>query len=343
MKHVPINQRSTRIKKAGLFSRWQPKYAAHNVATFPVLITEEAKRPAITNYGRVGLPGSAELATKRQFANANAFGFMTGPRSKITVLDVDTTDEAILANALDQHGQSPLVVRSVSGKFHAYYRHNGERRKIRPWRGLAIDLLGTGGFVVAPPSEVAKGSYSFIQGTLDELDQLPALRNLDLPQPKQPSAIDGERNKKLWHHCMGAAHHVENFDELLDVARTFHDDCLPPSDDSEVIKAAQSAWRKTERGENWFEAELVRRHGQLLQQRTPETAEALFWEAIGIARKQEAKLWELRAAASLAHLWLGQGRRTEARDLLAPIYGWFTEGFDTPDLKEAKALLDELA
>jgi Bifunctional DNA primase/polymerase, N-terminal/Primase C terminal 1 (PriCT-1) len=247
----PINQRSARINKAGLFSRRQPQYAAHNIATFPVLITEEAKRPAVTNYGKVGLPGSAELASKRQFEDANAFGFMTGPRSKITVLDVDTTDETILANALDQHGQSPLVVRSGSGKFHAYYRHNGERRKIRPWRGLAIDLLGTGGFVVAPPSEVAKGSYSFIQGTLDDLDQLPALRNLDLPQPKQPSAIDGERNNKLWHHCMGAARHVENFDELLDVARTFNDDCLPPLDDSEVIKAAQSAWRKTERGENW--------------------------------------------------------------------------------------------
>jgi hypothetical protein len=228
----PINQRSARINKAGLFSRWQPQYAAHNIATFPVPITEEAKRPAVTNYGKVGLPGSAELASKRQFEDANAFGFMTGPRSKITVLDVDTTDETILANALDQHGQSPLVVRSGSGKFHAYYRHNGERRKIRPWRGLAIDLLGTGGFVVAPPSEVAKGSYSFIQGTLDDLDQLPALRNLDLPQPKQPSAIDGERNNKLWHHCMGAARHVENFDELLDVARTFNDDCLPPLDDS---------------------------------------------------------------------------------------------------------------
>jgi hypothetical protein len=83
----------------GLFSRWQPHYAAHNIATFPVLITEEAKRPAVTNYGKVGLPGSAELASKRQFSDTDAFGFMTGPRSKITVLDVDTSDEKILASA----------------------------------------------------------------------------------------------------------------------------------------------------------------------------------------------------------------------------------------------------
>ena len=71
-------------------------------------------------------------------------------------------------------------------------------------------------------------------------------------------------------------------------------------------------------------------------------AEELYRKDLGIAREQEAKLWELRAAASLARLRCDQGRRREARDLLAPVYGWFTEGFDTPDLKEAKALLDEL-
>ena len=71
--------------------------------------------------------------------------------------------------------------------------------------------------------------------------------------------------------------------------------------------------------------------------------EACFLRAMTIAREQNAKLWELRATASLARLWAEQGRRTEAHDLLAPIYGWFTEGFDTADLKDARALLDELA
>jgi predicted ATPase len=71
-------------------------------------------------------------------------------------------------------------------------------------------------------------------------------------------------------------------------------------------------------------------------------AEELYREALSIAQEQEAKLWELRAAASLARFRHDQGRHTEARDLLAPVYGWFTEGFDTPDLKDAKALLDEL-
>ena len=71
--------------------------------------------------------------------------------------------------------------------------------------------------------------------------------------------------------------------------------------------------------------------------------EQKFLAALAVAREQGAKLWELRAATSLARLRRDQGRHAEARHLLAPVYGWFTEGFATPDLKEAKALLDELA
>jgi predicted ATPase len=97
-------------------------------------------------------------------------------------------------------------------------------------------------------------------------------------------------------------------------------------------------------GERWFAAELYRHKGQLLlRQGHSEAAEELYRKALSIAKEQEAKLWELRAAVSLAGLRRDQGRRAEARNLLAPVYGWFTEGFGTPDLKEAKALLDELA
>jgi predicted ATPase len=74
-----------------------------------------------------------------------------------------------------------------------------------------------------------------------------------------------------------------------------------------------------------------------------EDAEALFGQALEIARRQEAKTFELRTATSLARLWQRQGKRAAARALLAPLTAWFTEGFDTPDLIDAKALLDELA
>ena len=72
-------------------------------------------------------------------------------------------------------------------------------------------------------------------------------------------------------------------------------------------------------------------------------AEAYFERALTVARRQQAKSWELRAAVSTARLWRDQGKRDEARELLAPVYSWLTEGFDTLDLKDAKALLDELA
>jgi predicted ATPase len=97
--------------------------------------------------------------------------------------------------------------------------------------------------------------------------------------------------------------------------------------------------------ERWWEAELHRLKGELLLLQTapdlPQAA-ACFHEALTIARRQQAKSLELRAAMSLARLWQQQGKRAQAYDLLAPIYGWFTEGFDTADLQDAKVLLEEL-
>src|SRR5262249_16875545 len=99
-------------------------------------------------------------------------------------------------------------------------------------------------------------------------------------------------------------------------------------------------------GERWYEAELHRLKGELLLQQHLDNqaeAETCFQQAITIAQNQQAKSFELRTATSLAKLWQQQGKRQEAHDLLAPVYHWFTEGFDTADLIEAKALLDALA
>jgi predicted ATPase len=98
-------------------------------------------------------------------------------------------------------------------------------------------------------------------------------------------------------------------------------------------------------GDRWYEPEIHRLKGALLLQRSSDheaEAEACFHHALNIARSQQAKSFELRTATSLAKLWQQQGKRQEAHDLLAPVYGWFTEGFDTADLKDAKALLGEL-
>jgi predicted ATPase len=114
-------------------------------------------------------------------------------------------------------------------------------------------------------------------------------------------------------------------------------------DGLQALAEAQTLVEQQE--ERWWEAEIHRLRGVVLlrQSGTPQ-GEAEIWlqRALDIARRQEAKSLELRAAMSLSRLWQQQGKQAEARELLAPIYDWFTEGFDTPDLQEAKALLDEL-
>ena len=105
-------------------------------------------------------------------------------------------------------------------------------------------------------------------------------------------------------------------------------------------------WTIERTGQRWYLAELHRARGEILlkcRPRDPGAAECAFMRATDIARSQATKLFELQAAVSLARLWRDQGKHTEARDLLGPIYHWFTEGFDAPDLKDANGLRDELA
>jgi predicted ATPase len=122
--------------------------------------------------------------------------------------------------------------------------------------------------------------------------------------------------------------------EVLDRAGE-HDNALA------MLAEAEAAIRVG--GDRWWEPEVHRQKGLiLLSQNRVADGESAFQTSLTVARAQQAKSLELRAAMSLARLWGEQGRRVEARALLAPVYGWFTEGFDTADLKEAKALLDEL-
>jgi predicted ATPase len=117
-----------------------------------------------------------------------------------------------------------------------------------------------------------------------------------------------------------------------------------PEDGLQALVEAHTLMEQQE--ERYWEAEVCRLRGVLLlRQPGASQAEAETWlqRALDVARRQEAKSLELRAAMSLSRLWQQQGKQAEARELLAPVYGWFTEGFNTADLREAKALLMELS
>jgi hypothetical protein len=232
---------------ASVFPKWQPRYAEHKIATFPVNTT---KRPAIRGWQKVGLRGSAELATK--FANADALGYVTGKRSNVTVLDIDTADQKVAEDAMRRHGQPAIVTRTASGKCHLLYRYNGERRRIRPWQGLPIDVLGDNGFALAAPSKLATGSYEIVHGHLDDLDRLEPMRCAGVAEHSPHATKKGARNNTLWRHCMRHAHHCDDLDALLDVAQTFNENCQPPMEEGEVMKVAESAWSYTEHGANRF-------------------------------------------------------------------------------------------
>ncbi len=116
---------------------------------------------------------------------------------------------------------------------------------------------------------------------------------------------------------------------------------------TEALKSVVGAQGEIDKqGESQFQSLVLYTRGDALlafDQRDQGEAESCYLRAIGVARSQEARWWEHRAATRLARLWHSQGKTNEARDLLAPVYGWFTEGFDTADLKEAKALLNEIS
>ena len=195
------------------------------------------------------------MRASRQFAckfpQERAFG-LACRKNRITVLDVDFPDERLLADALDEFGPTPFIVRSGSGHFQGWYRRNGERRRVRPDH-RPIDILGDG-FVVAPPSIGSKGSYGIISGSLDDLDSLPTMRAANSANsPNSGELIEtGRRNQALWRECMSRARDCGSISELMEAAVQQNSTIFfEPLPDQEVLRIVASAWAKELAGENW--------------------------------------------------------------------------------------------
>ena len=243
----------------GIFGKWQPRYAEVGISTFPV--NAAIKKPAVRGYMKTGPNLSANWRDK--FGDASAFGFACR-RAGISVVDVDSTSESILADALAEYGDTPVKVRSGSNHFHLWYRNDPERRKVRPVKGTPIDILNDG-FVIAPPSQGTKGSYEFLSGSLADFPELPLMRKQapatppstdiapTIGQADEPvSAGVGQRNDTLFKEALRAARDCSGLEALLEHVGHVNASFDPPLPHSEAVTVAHSAWRIQSEGKNRF-------------------------------------------------------------------------------------------
>jgi predicted ATPase len=228
--------------------------------------------------------------------------------------------EAVTLAQQSTHPYSLGYVLSCAAVFHQYRR---DVYDTQAYATAAIDLATAQGF----PYWIAYGSF---------------LRGWALAHQGQPQEGIEQMHQGLRAHRATGAEISRPY--FLTLFADVHGTIGEPEAGLTVLTEALALMGTT--GERWYEAEIYRLQGELLLQQNSDhqaEAETCYQQAIAIAQNQQAKSFELRTATSLARLWQLQGKRQEAHDLLAPVYGWFTEGFDTADLQEAKALLEALA
>ena len=235
------------------FHDFAPAYAAAGIVPLP-LGGDDGKKPLVKNPGRFGRGAAMELAANPRFADAG-LGFWCGLHNRITVVDVDATTDAELQYALATYGDSPVIVRTASGKHHAWYRHDGERRSIRPDKAHPIDVLGEGGLCVAPPSlRPSGGKYEFLRGNLASVRDLPPIRSgaiqkLERALDDRAPIYDGGRGDALFKMAVAWAYRLDTNAELLAILRDANETlCKPPLSDAEVQGRARSAWKYRTQG-----------------------------------------------------------------------------------------------
>lgn len=246
------------------FSHAAATWVAAGVVPLP-LGGDDGKRPLVAHPDKLGRRAALDIASRPKFADAPGLGFWCGQRNGLTVVDIDSTADSEMEYAISTYGPTPVVVRTGSGKAHLYYRHDGERRRIRPDRAHPIDILGEGGLAVAPPSSRPSGGrYGFLTGGLDDirLRRLPKIRPGAVSQLKYsdlvaPTAVAsetvargtvsiGQRNNAMFRLACALAQTAEDRDTLIGQVRAANAELPAPLPDDELQRAVSSAWRYRE-------------------------------------------------------------------------------------------------
>ncbi|SLN72048.1 hypothetical protein ROJ8625_03782 [Roseivivax jejudonensis] len=238
----------------GVFAQHAPHFADHGLATFPV--DTRAKRPAVKGWQHANANKSRAWARSSRLANADGLGLVMGKPSGLVEVDVDAVGDAWLAVAVDRFGETPITIRTASGKSKLWYRHNGEGRAIRPLSNQPIDILGDG-FTIAPPSrrEDLGASYAFRTGGLGDIANLPTIPAAALSTGSLRAAESigkGERNNSLFRWCMAEARHCDDVETLIDAAETWCSAFPNPLGLREVEGCARSAWKYEAAGRNFL-------------------------------------------------------------------------------------------
>lgn len=218
----------------------------------------DGKVPLLMGYSRRPLKGAAIASVASKFPYANV-ALVTGP-SDLNVLDID--DPSLLKQMLKRFGETPLITQTAGrGGYQAFYRASPHVRAIdlRSTDGLPVEIKAGGNIVIVPPSRnpITNRAYSLVEGQFDPttLASLPRINITQIFFTKtavdHPRIAEGHRNNWLFSQCLRAAHHVDDFGALLDVARTRNDETDPPLSDAEVVKVAKSAWSYQEEGRNF--------------------------------------------------------------------------------------------
>ncbi len=238
----------------GIYDQHMPAYADAGLPVFPV--DPRAKRPAVRGWQKADPRLARGWAKRRNLAECDGLGIVMGKPSGITEVDVDAVGDAWLYGAVQRFGDTPIVIRTASGKAKLWYRHNGEGRHIRPLHGQPIDVLG-GGYTIAPPTwrgDLGE-SYRFLRGGIGDIANLPTIRTDALEQGFSRAAEGiqrGERNDGLWRYCMAQARSCDDVEALIDVAVTWASAFHEPLSPTEAERCARSAWAYESSGRNYL-------------------------------------------------------------------------------------------